>query len=34
MDSPDDSKVEIVLRCIYPNLNWKPEDGPDYSKPY
>lgn len=32
MDLPENSekKVEVIVRCIHPNLNWKPQDGPDY----
>ena len=33
MENPEisDRKIEIVIRCIHPNLNWKPQEGPDYS---
>ncbi|OMJ69362.1 hypothetical protein SteCoe_32926 [Stentor coeruleus] len=26
-----DKKVEVIIRCIHPNLNWKPQEGPNYT---
>jgi hypothetical protein len=28
---PSDPRIEVIIRCIHPNLNWKPQEGPDYS---
>lgn len=28
---PVDKKVEVIIRCIHPNLNWKSQEGPNYS---
>jgi hypothetical protein len=25
-----EQRVDIFIRCIHPNLNWKPDEGPDY----
>ena len=32
MEVPElsDKKVEVIIRCIHPNLNWKAQEGPDY----
>jgi hypothetical protein len=36
MENPENSdrKIEVIIRCIHPNLNWTPQEGPDYSTFY
>ena len=36
MEKPEtsDKKIEIIIRCIHPNLNWAAQQGSDYSKAY
>lgn len=36
MDIPaqSDKEIEVVIRCIYPNLNWKAQEGPNYGTSY
>jgi hypothetical protein len=36
MELPEtsDKKLDVVIRCIHPNLNWEPQEGPDYGTGY